>query len=118
MGREPAEIHRVWQRVWHQLGSGAGASTVSFVYGPDGARLKKIKATLYLGADLEIAPDGTWTKDATGGSKRVLLWAIARDDRPWGSDPPAVAYSYPPGRGGTHAVKFLTGSKINDAPAC
>jgi transposase len=29
------------------------------------------------------------------------MWAIARDDRPWGSaDPPAVAYSYTPCRDG------------------
>jgi len=32
------------------------------------------------------------------------------DNRPWGgSDPPAVAYSYAPGRGGEHAVKLLAG---------
>ena len=45
-----------------------------------------------------------------GKTKSGFLWAIARDDRPWGgADPPAVAYSYAPGRGGTHAVKLLTG---------
>src|SRR5208282_1517703 len=33
---------------------------------------------------------------------------IARDDRPWGgSDPPAIAYSYAPGRGAVHALKLL-----------
>jgi RHS repeat-associated protein len=40
-----------------------GSGTVAFVYGPDGARLKKITAggeTLYLG-DVEIAPDATIT---------------------------------------------------------
>ena len=38
---------------------------VSFTYGPDGSRLKKTSAsgtTLYLGADAERAPDGTWTR--------------------------------------------------------
>jgi len=48
--------------------------------------------------------------------------ALARDDRPWGggvdaavpaehrgSGPPAVAYSYAPGRGGEHAAKLLDG---------
>jgi hypothetical protein len=36
--------------------------------------------------------------------------SLARDDRPWGGgDPPAVAYTYAPGRGGTHAVKLLAG---------
>jgi RHS repeat-associated protein len=40
-----------------------GSGTLAFVYGPDGARLKKITAageTLYLGA-VEIAPDATVT---------------------------------------------------------
>jgi transposase len=32
------------------------------------------------------------------------------DDRPWGgADPPAVAYTYAPGRGAVHAVKLLAG---------
>jgi transposase len=45
-----------------------------------------------------------------GKTKTGFLWAIARDDRPWGgNDPPAVAYSYAPGRGGVHAVKLLDG---------
>jgi hypothetical protein len=45
-----------------------------------------------------------------GKTKTGYLWAIARDDRPWGgTDPPAVVYSYAPGRGGRHAVKLLDG---------
>jgi transposase len=45
-----------------------------------------------------------------GKTKKGFLWAIARDDRPWaGSDPPAVAYAYTPGRGGVHAVRLLDG---------
>jgi transposase len=45
-----------------------------------------------------------------GKTKTGFLWAIARDDRPWGgSDPPALAYSYAVGRGGEHAVKLLEG---------
>lgn len=45
-----------------------------------------------------------------GKTKTGYIWAIARDDRPWGgSDPPAVAYSYAPGRGGEHAAKLLDG---------
>ena len=43
-----------------------------------------------------------------GCTKKGYFWAIARDDRPWsGSDPPAVAYSYAPGRGAVHALKLL-----------
>jgi transposase len=45
-----------------------------------------------------------------GKTKSGFLWALARDDRPWGSnEPPAVVYAYAPGRGGEHAVKLLTG---------
>jgi transposase len=45
-----------------------------------------------------------------GRTKTGYLWAIARDDRPWGgTDPPAVAYIYAPGRGGEHAVAHLAG---------
>ena len=45
-----------------------------------------------------------------GKTKTGFLWALARDDRPWGgTDPPAVAYNYAPGRGGEHAIKLLAG---------
>jgi transposase len=43
-----------------------------------------------------------------GRTKQGYFWAIARDDRPWGgTDPPAVAYRYAPGRGAVHALKLL-----------
>jgi hypothetical protein len=43
-----------------------------------------------------------------GRTKQGYFWAIARDDRSWGgTDPPAVAYSYAPGRGAVHALKLL-----------
>jgi transposase len=45
-----------------------------------------------------------------GKTKTGYLWAIARDDRPWGgADPPAVAYTYAPGRGAEHAATLLAG---------
>jgi hypothetical protein len=41
-------------------------------------------------------------------TKKGYFWAVARDDRPWGgTDPPAVAYTYAPGRGAVHALKLL-----------
>jgi transposase len=44
-------------------------------------------------------------------TKTGYLWALARDDRPWGgTDPPAVAYLYAPGRGAEHAIGPLAGS--------
>jgi transposase len=43
-----------------------------------------------------------------GRTKKGYFWAIARDDRPWcGIAPPAVAYTYVPGRGAVHALKLL-----------
>ncbi len=45
-----------------------------------------------------------------GKTKTGYLWALARDDRPWGgADPPAVTYMYAPGRGVEHAVRHLAG---------
>jgi hypothetical protein len=45
-----------------------------------------------------------------GRTKQGYFWAIARDDRPWGGgEPPAVVYSYAPGRGHTHATTLLGG---------
>jgi transposase len=45
-----------------------------------------------------------------GKTKTGFMWSLARDDRPWGgNDPPAVAYTYAPGRGAVHAVKLLDG---------
>jgi transposase len=43
-----------------------------------------------------------------GHVKKGYFWAIARDDRPWGGpDPPAIAFTYAPGRGAVHALKLL-----------
>jgi transposase len=43
-----------------------------------------------------------------GRTKQGYFWTIARDDRPWGGNlPPAVVYSYAPGRGHTHANALL-----------
>jgi transposase len=45
-----------------------------------------------------------------GRTKTGYFWTLARDDRPWsGKDPPAVLYSYAPGRGAEHAVTLLKG---------
>jgi transposase len=45
-----------------------------------------------------------------GRTKQGYFWAMARDDRPWAGDqPPAVVYSYAPGRGHIHANALLGG---------
>ena len=43
-------------------------------------------------------------------TKTGYIWALARDDRPWGGGaPPGVAFTYAPGRGGVHAERILHG---------
>jgi transposase len=43
-----------------------------------------------------------------GRTKTGYFWTLARDDRPWmGTDPPAVVYTYAPGRGADHAISLL-----------
>jgi transposase len=45
-----------------------------------------------------------------GRTKKGYFWVLARDDRPWqGGAPPAVVYSYAPGRSGDHATALLQG---------
>jgi len=45
-----------------------------------------------------------------GRTKKGYFWALARDDRPWcGRAPPAVVYSYAPGRSGEVAAALLKG---------
>jgi len=45
-----------------------------------------------------------------GRTKKGYFWVLARDDRPWqGTAPPAVVYSYAPGRGSEHAAALLAG---------
>jgi transposase len=45
-----------------------------------------------------------------GKTKTGYFWTLACDDRPWASlTPPAVIYSYAPGRGGKHVETLLDG---------
>jgi len=45
-----------------------------------------------------------------GKTKTGYLWALARDDRPFGgADPPGVVFRYAAGRGGLHAEEMLIG---------
>src|SRR3954468_6105379 len=46
----------------------------------------------------------------SGRTKTGYFWVLARDDRPWqGTAPPAVVYSYVPGRVSEHAIAPLAG---------
>jgi transposase len=43
-----------------------------------------------------------------GKTKTGYMWTIAQDPRPWrGTDPPAVVFTYAPGRAHAHAVELL-----------
>jgi transposase len=70
------------------------------------ARLKEIVlASSRLFADETVVPV---LDPGRGRTKQGYFWAIARDDRPWaGRDPPAVVYSYAPGRGHEHGRALL-----------
>ena len=54
-----------------------------------------------------------------GKTKTGYLWALARDDRPWGgAAPPGVAFTYAPGRSGQYADTILQGfTGILQAPS-
>jgi transposase len=88
-------------------------ATLAFWVGYAAAELKPLYLRLrelILGS-VKIAVDETVAPvldPGRGRTKKGYFWAIARDDRPWGgTDPPAVAYTYAPGRGAVHALKLL-----------
>ena len=71
------------------------------------ALLKNLKQATKLFMDETTAPV---LDPGRGKVKKGYFWALARDDRPWGGDdPPAVAFTYAPGRAGKHAVDILKG---------
>jgi transposase len=90
-------------------------STLAFWVGVAAAEVKPVYLRLkeiLLGSG-KIAVDETRAPvldPGRGRTKTGYFWAISRDDRPWGgTDPPGVAYTYAPGRGGEHAAALLAG---------
>jgi len=88
-------------------------ATLAFWVGYAAAELKPLYLrlrALILGS-VKIAVDETVAPvldPGRGRTKKGYFWAIARHDRAWGgTDPPAVAYTYAPGRGAVHALKLL-----------
>jgi transposase len=88
-------------------------STLAFWVGYAAAEITPVVArlrALVLGsarvfADETVAPV---LDPGRGRTKKGYFWTIARNDRPWGgTDPPAVVYSYAPGRGQAHAERLL-----------
>jgi transposase len=90
-------------------------STLSFWMGYAAAEVAPVVARLreMLLGSTRIFADETVVPvldPGRGRTKQGYFWTIARDDRPWGgSQPPAVVYSYAPGRGHTHANALLGG---------
>jgi transposase len=72
------------------------------------SRLRElILASAKIAADETVAPV---LDPGRGRTKQGYFWAVARDDRPWGgTDPPAIAFRYAPGRGAVHGLKLLEG---------
>jgi transposase len=107
-------LYRQWQMLRAQ-GIDIKRAILAFWVGYAAAELKPVYVRmrkLILGSG-KIAIDETVAPvldSGRGQTKKGYFWAIARDDRPWsGSDPPAVAYTYAPGRGAVHALKLLEG---------
>ena len=100
LARDGIEIHR--STLAHWVGFAA------FELSPLHARLMEIlTASPKLFADETPCPV---LDPGRGRTKKGYLWAVARDDRPWGNnDPPAVAYTYAPGRGAKHVQRMLAG---------
>jgi transposase len=90
-------------------------STLAFWVGYAAAELmplyERLKGNLLSSAKLAIDETPVPVLDPGRGKvKKGYFWAIARDDRPWGgTDPPAVVYTYAPGRGSEHLEKLLAG---------
>ena len=90
-------------------------STLSFWMGYAAAEVAPVVARLreMMLASTRIFADETVVPvldPGRGRTKQGYFWAMARDDRPWGgSQPPAVVYSYAPGRGHIHANTLLGG---------
>jgi transposase len=88
-------------------------STLAFWVGYAAAELtplyQRLKANLLSSVKLAVDETPVPVLDpGRGQTKTGYFWAIARDDRPWrGTGPPAVVYSYAPGRGGEHLEKLL-----------
>jgi hypothetical protein len=92
-----------------------GRATLSFWVGYAAAEITPVVDRLrqMLLASSRIFADETVVPvldPGRGRTKKGYFWAMARDDRPWrGGMPPAVVYSYAPGRGHIHADALLGG---------
>ena len=98
MTRQGVEIDRSTLAFW----VGYAAAEIA----PVARRLKEIVlGSARLFADETVVPV---LDPGRGRTRQGYFWTIARDDRPWGGpDPPAVVYTYAPGRQHEHARALL-----------
>lgn len=88
-------------------------STLAFWVGYAAAELmplyERLKENLLSSARLAVDETPVPVLDpGRGRTKTGYFWSMARDDRPFGGkDPPTVAYTYAPGRGGMHLENLL-----------
>jgi transposase len=88
-------------------------STLAFWTGYAAAELeplwRRMREMLLCGSRLFVDETRAPVLDpGRGRTKTGYFWTVARDDRPWnGTDPPAVVYTYAPGRGADHAAGLL-----------
>jgi transposase len=102
-------------QIYARQGIELDRSTLADWVGRAAAELRPVHERLF--EHLKLSPklfmDETRAPVLDPGRRRTksgYLWALARDDRPWGgTDPPAVAYLYAPGRGAEHAIRPLAG---------
>jgi transposase len=112
--RAPLTLYRQAQ-ILERQGVIVERSTLSFWMGYAAAEVAPVVARLreMMLASTRIFADETVVPvldPGRGRTKQGYFWAIARDDRPWAGDqPPAVVYSYAPGRGHIHANALLGG---------
>ncbi len=100
MGRQGVLVDRATLAFW----VGYAAAEVA----PVVARLREeVLGSARVFADETVVPV---LDPGRGRTKQGYFWTVARDARPWGgADPPAVVYSYAPGRGHEHAHALLGG---------
>ena len=102
-------------QIYARQGIELDRSTLADWVGRAAAELQPVHERLFehLKRSLKLFMDETRAPVLDPGRRRTktgYLWAIARDDRPWGgTDPPAVAYLYAPGRGAEHAAPAARG---------
>jgi transposase len=88
-------------------------STLAFWVGYAAAELaplyERLKEHLLVSSRLAVDETPVPVLDpGRGCTKTGYFWSMARDDRPFGGkDPPAVAYTYAPGRGAVHLHTLL-----------